>query len=99
LLGGNTIFSAPRQTGATSSARFLGTAPPPKNGLGFNSPLLDPRLNMTEAVAASFRLFLSRVFPAEKSDKKSGSHKKAQKHKSSLDRFCGFVPFCGRKGT
>ena len=44
------FFSTATGAGATSSARFLGTAPPPKNGLGFNSPLLDPHPNMTETV-------------------------------------------------
>jgi hypothetical protein len=53
------FFSTATGAGATSSARFLGTAPPPKNGLGFNSPLLDPHPNMTEIVAASFRPSLS----------------------------------------
>jgi hypothetical protein len=53
------IFSTATEAGATSSARFLGAAPPPKNGLGFNSPLLDPHPNMTETAAASFRPSLS----------------------------------------
>jgi hypothetical protein len=49
------FFSIATGAGATSSDRFLGTAPPPKNGLGFNSPLLDSHPNMIDIVAASFR--------------------------------------------
>jgi hypothetical protein len=37
---------------------FFGTAPPPKNGLEFNSLLLDPHPNMTKTVTVLFRLSL-----------------------------------------
>jgi hypothetical protein len=53
------FFSTTTGAGATSSAHFLGTAPPPKIGLGFNSPLLDPHPNMTETVTVSFHPSLS----------------------------------------